>query len=140
IVKWSRLRIFRFELLANVFVFNCKGSAFRNAVIQRLKTLLLMLHVFRGSNEFLNGFYVEQLMNVVVVSQEIRRDFPRAFELAVFSDDGLDFFDKRVFGVIAGDIESSVVRILKFFGIGELDDPRRDWNGAVRSRLIKTDF
>ena len=79
-------------------------------------------------------------MDVVVVSQEIGWDFPRAFELAVFSDDRLDFFDKRVFGVVAEDVESSVVCKLKFFGIGELDDPRRDWNGAIRSRLIKTDF
>jgi hypothetical protein len=99
-----------------------------------------VLQVFRGSNEFLYGFYVEKLMDIIVVPQEVRRDLPRSFELPIFSDDGLDFFDKRVFGVVAADVESSVVRILKFLRIGEVDDPRRDCNRAVRGGLIESDF
>ena len=79
-------------------------------------------------------------MNVVVVSEEIRWDFPRHFELAVFSNHSLDLFHESVFGVIAGDVEGSVVRVLKFLGIGELDDPGRNRNGAVRSRLIEANF
>lgn len=79
-------------------------------------------------------------MNVIVVSQEVRREFPGTFELAVFSNYRLYFFDKCVFGVIAKDVESSIVHILKFLRMGELDDPRRDCNGPVRSRLIKADF
>jgi len=105
IVERCGFRIFRFELLANVLVFNRESSALCNVLVQGLETLLLVLQVFRGSNKVLNGFHVEKLMDVVVVSKEIRWDFPRAFELVVFSDDGLDFFDKRVFGVIAGDVE-----------------------------------
>ena len=99
-----------------------------------------MLQVFRGSDEFLHGFHVEKLVDVVVVSEEIRWDFPRHFELAVFSNHSLDLFHESVFGVIAGDVEGSVVRVLKFLSIGELDDPRRDCDGAVRGRLIESDF
>jgi hypothetical protein len=36
---------------------------------------------------------VKKLMDVVVVSQEIRRDFSRPFELPVLSDNGLELFD-----------------------------------------------
>ena len=79
-------------------------------------------------------------MDIIVMSEEIRRDFPREFELAVFSNHGLDLFDKCIFGVIAGDIERSVVRVLKFSRIGELVDPSGNCNGAVRSRLVEANF
>ena len=65
---------------------------------------------------------------------------PVALYCTVFPDYGLDLFDKCVFGVVAEDFESSVVRVLKFLGVSELDDPGRDCNGAVRRRLIKTNF
>jgi len=79
-------------------------------------------------------------MNVVVVPQEIRWDFPRHFELAVFSDHSLDLFHESVFGVITGDVEGPVVRVLKFPSIGKLDDPRGDCDRAVRGGLIESDF
>ena len=109
-------------------------------MIQRFEALFLVLQVFRGSDEFLHGFHVEKLMNVVVVPEEIRGNFPRPFELAVFSNHSLDLFHESVFGVIAGDVEGSVVRVLKLLGLCELDDPGRNRNGAVRSRLIEADF
>ena len=79
-------------------------------------------------------------MNVVVVSEEIRWDFPRPFELAVFSNHSLDLFHESVFGVVAGDVEGSVVGVLKLLGLCELDDPGRNRNRAVRSRLIEANF
>jgi len=79
-------------------------------------------------------------MDIVVMPEEIRRDFPRHFELAVFPDYGLDLFDKRVFRVIAGDFDSSVVYVLKFPGVSELDYPRGDGNRVVRGRLIEADL
>ena len=60
-----------------------------------------MLQVFGSPDEILHGFYVEKLMDIVVVSQEVRRDLSRGSELSVLSDYGLDFFDKGVFGVVA---------------------------------------
>ena len=59
-----------------------------------LKRFFLCAKVFRSSDEFLHGIHVEKLMNVVVVSEEIRWDFPRPFELAVFSDHRLDLFNE----------------------------------------------
>ena len=79
-------------------------------------------------------------MNVVVVPQEIRWNFPRHFELAVFSDHSLYLFHESVFGVIAGDVEGALVRVLKFPSIGELDDPRGDCDIAVRGGLIESDL
>jgi hypothetical protein len=93
-----------------------------------------------SSYECLHGIHVEKLMNVVVVSEEIRWEFPSSFELAVFSNHSLHLFHESVFGVIAVDVEGSVVLILKFSSIGELDNPRGDCNGAVRSRLIEANF
>jgi hypothetical protein len=74
------------------------------------------------------------------VSEEIRRDFPGPFELAVFSNHSLDLFHESVFGVVAGDVGGSVVGVLKFLGLCELDDPGRNRNRAVRSRLIEANF
>ena len=74
------------------------------------------------------------------MSEEVRWGFPRHFELAVFSNHSLDLFHESVFGVIAGDVEGSVVRVLKFLSIGELDDPRGDCDGSVRGGLIESDF
>jgi len=79
-------------------------------------------------------------MDVVIVPQEVWRDFSRSFELPVLSDNSLDLFDKCVFRVVAGDVEGSVVRVLKLLGFSELDDPRRNRNRAVRGRLIEADF
>jgi hypothetical protein len=79
-------------------------------------------------------------MNVVIVSEEIRWDFPRHFELAVFSNHSLDLFHESVFGLVAGDVEGSVVGVLKLLGLGELDDPGRNRNRVVRSRLIEANF
>ena len=79
-------------------------------------------------------------MDIVVMPEEIRRDFPRQFELAVFSNHSLDLFHESVFGVVAGDVERSVVGVLKFLGLCELDDPGRNRNRVVRSRLIKANF
>ena len=115
-------------------------SAFCYVVVQRFEALFLVLQVLRGSDEFLHGFHVEKLMNVVVVSEEIRGDFPRPLELAVFSNHSLDLFHESVFGVVAGDVEGPVVRVLKLLGLCELDDPGRNRNRAVRSRLIEADF
>jgi hypothetical protein len=109
-------------------------------VIQRLEALLLVLQVFRSPDEFLHGFDIKKLVDVVVVSQEIGWDFSRPLELSVLSDYGLDFFDKCVFGVVTGNFEGPVVRVLKLLGFSKLDDPGRNRGGAVRSRLIKTDF
>lgn len=124
----------------DIFVFDGEGSTLCDVLVQRLESLLFVLQVFRSADEFLNGFHIKKLVDIVVMSQEVRRDFSRPFELRVFSDYGLDLFDKCVFGVVAGDFESSVVRVLKFLSVGELDSPGRGYNGAVRSRLIKTDF
>ena len=99
-----------------------------------------MLEVFWGADKFLHGFHVEKLMNVIVVPQEIRWDFPRPFELAVFSNYRLYLFDKCIFGVVAKDVESSIVYISKLLGLCELDDPGRNRNRAVRSRLIEANF
>ena len=121
IVERSRFCVFGLEVFADVFVVYSESPTLRYVWTQRLEPLLFVLQVFRGSNKFLHGRYIKKLVDVVVVSQEIRWEFPRAFELAVFSDDGLDFFDKRVFGVIAADVGNSVGRILKFLRIGELD-------------------
>jgi hypothetical protein len=98
------------------------------------------LPVLDAGDEFLHGSYVKKLMDIVVVSQEVRRDLSRRSELSVLSDYGLDFFDKGVFGVVAGNVASLVVCVLKFLGFSELDDLRRDCNSAVRSCLIKTDL
>ena len=70
-----------------------------------------MSQVFRCPDEFLHGFDIEELMDIVVMPEEIRRDFPRQFELAVFSNHSLDLFHESVFRVIAGDVEGSVVRV-----------------------------
>jgi hypothetical protein len=96
--------------------------------------------VFRSPDEFLDCFDVEKLVDVVVMPEEIRWDVPGQFELTVFSNHSLDLFHESVFGVIAGDVEGAVVRVLKFLSIGELDDPRGDCNGAVWSRLIESNF
>jgi len=127
-------------LLADVLVFNREGSAFCHVLVQRLETLLFVLQVFRSSDEFLHCFDIEKLVDIVVVSKEIRWDFPRHFELAVFSNHSLDLFYESVFGVIAGDVEGAVVRVLKFPSIGELYDPRGDCDGAVRGGLIESDL
>ena len=99
-----------------------------------------MLQIFWGSDELLHGFHIEKLMDVVVVSQEISWHFPGTFELAVLSNHGLDLFHESVFRVVARNFESSIVCVLKLLDFGEMDNPRRDCNGAVRGRLIKTDF
>ena len=67
-------------------------------------------------------------------------EFSRAFELAVFSNYSLHFLDEGVFGVVARDGQRSVIRVLKFLSIGELHDPRRDADRAVRSRLIEANL
>ena len=46
-------------------------------------------------------------MNVVVVPKEICWNFPSSTELAVFSNYGLDFFDKCVFRVVTRNFEGS---------------------------------
>jgi hypothetical protein len=79
-------------------------------------------------------------MNIVVVPEEIRGDFPSPLELAVFSNHSLNLFHERVFGVVAGDAEGSVVGVLKLLGVCEPYDPGRNRNSAVGSRLIKPDF
>ena len=109
-------------------------------MIQRLEALLLVLQVFRGPNDFLHGFDVKELVDVVVVSQEIGWDFSSPLELSVLSDYGLDFLDKGVLGAVAEDVEGSVVGVLKLLGLRELDDPGRNRNRAVRSRLIEANF
>src|SRR5579864_7107500 len=109
-------------------------------MIQRLEALLLVLQVFWGTDESLHGFDVKKLVDVIVVSQEIGWELSRPLELSVLSDYGLDFFDKCVFGVVTQNFEGSVVRVLKLLGFGKLDDPGRNRNNAIRSRLIKTDF
>ena len=118
----------------------CERSTLCYVVIQRFEALFLVLQIFRGPDEFLHPFHVEKLVDVVVVSEEIRWEFPRHFELAVFSNHSLDLFHERVFGVIAGDGKGSVVRVLKFLSIGELEDPRGDCDGSIRSRLIEANF
>ena len=85
-------------------VFNREGSALCNVLVQRLETLLFVGQVFRSSDELLHGSDVEKLVDIVIVSEEIRWDFPRPFELAVFSNHSLDLFHESVFGVIAGDV------------------------------------
>ena len=94
------------KLLADVFVFNGEGSAFCYVLVQRLETLLFVLQVFQGPDEFLHCFYVKKLVDIIVVSEEIRWDFPGSFELAIFSNHSLDLFHESVFGVIAGDVEA----------------------------------
>ena len=42
--------------------------------------------------DLMGSFDVEKLVDVVVVSEEIRWGFPRHFELAVFSNYSLDLF------------------------------------------------
>jgi len=96
--------------------------------------------VFRSPDEFLHGFDVEKLVDVVVVSEKIGWDFSRPLELSVLSDYGLDLFDKCVFGVVTRNFEGSVVRALKLLRIGELADPRGDCDGAVRCGLVESDF
>ena len=86
-------------------------------MIQRLEALLFVLQIFGSPDEFLHRFHIEKLMNVVVVSEEIRGNFPRPFELAVFSNHGLDLFHESVFRVVAREVE-----------------------GSVRSRLIEADL
>ena len=110
-------------MLADIFVFEGKRSTFRYVVIQRLEALLFVLQILRGPDEFLHCVHVEKLMDVVVVSQEIRWDFSRCFELAVFSNHGLDLFHESVFRVVAREVEGSVVGVLKLLGLCELDDP-----------------
>ena len=127
-------------MLADILVFDGERSTLCYVVIQRFEALFLVLQVFWGTNEFLHGIHVEKLVDVVVVSEEIRWELPRHFELAVFSNHSLDLFDESVFGVIAGDGKSSVVRVLKFLSIGELEDPRGDCDGSIRSRLIEANF
>src|SRR5205807_5784751 len=56
-------------------------------------------------------------MDVVVMSEEIPWDFARSFELAVLPDHRLNLFDERIFGVVARNFESSVVCVLKGFGV-----------------------
>jgi hypothetical protein len=109
-------------------------------VIQRLETLLLVLQVLWGPDEFLHRFDVKKLVDVVVVSQEIGWEFSCPLELSVLSDYGLDLFHESGFEVIAGDVEGSVFRVLEFPSIGELDDPRGDCDGAVRCGLVESDF
>ena len=75
-----------------------------------------------------------------MLPEEIRRDFPRHFELTVLSDHSLHLFYESVFGVVAEDIEGSVVDVLKVLALRELYDPGRNRNRAVRSRLIGADF
>ena len=104
-------------------VFDCERSTLCYVVIQRFEALFFVLQVFRGSDEFLHRFHIEKLMNVVVVPEEIRGDFPCPLELAVFSNHSLDLFDESVFGVVAKDLEGSVVGVLKFLVLCELDDP-----------------
>jgi len=87
-----------------------------------------------------HGSDVEKLMNIVIMPEEIRWDFPRQFELAVFSNHSLDLFHESVLGVITGDVERSVVRVLKFLCIGKLADPRGDCDTAVRCGLVESDF
>lgn len=62
-------------------------------------------------------------MNVVVVSEEIRGDFPCPFELAVFSNHCLDLFYESEFGVVAEDVEGPVVCVLKLLRLRKLYDP-----------------
>src|SRR6266851_1993767 len=109
-------------------------------MIQRFEALLLVLQVFWCPDEFLHGVDVKKLVDVIVVSQEIAWEFSCPLELSVLSDDSLDFFDKRVFGVVTGNFEGPVVRVLKLLGFSELDDPGRNRNSAVRSRLIEANF
>jgi hypothetical protein len=137
IVEWAGLRVFHFELFADCLIVDGKCTALCNILIQRFEALLLVLQVFWGTYEFLHGLHVEKLMNVVVVSEEIRWDFPRPFELAVFSNHSLDLFHESVFGVVTTDIGSSVVGVLKLLGLCELGDPGGNGNRAVRSRLIE---
>jgi len=117
-----------------------KAPLFSTLWSKDLKRFFVVLRVFWSSYEFLHGIHAEKLMNVVVVSEEIRGDFPRPFELTVFSDHRLYLLNKRVFGVIARDVEGSVVGVLKLLGLCELDDPGRNRNRAVRSRLIEANF
>lgn len=109
-------------------------------MVQRFETLLFVGQVFRSPDEFLHGSDVEKLVDIIVVPEEVRWDFPRHFELTVFSNHSLDLFHESVFRVIAGDAEGSVVCVLKFLRVGELDDPRGNCDGAVRGRLIEADF
>src|ERR1022692_110819 len=109
IVEWAGLCVFPFELFADCLIVDGKCTALCNILIQRFETLLFVLRVCWGSDKFLHGFHVEELMNVVVVPQEIRRQFARSFELSVLSDYGLDLFDKCVLGVVTGNFEGSVV-------------------------------
>jgi hypothetical protein len=127
-------------LLPDILVIDREGPAFFYVLVQGLEALPFVLRVFRSSDEFLHGFHVEKLMNVVVVSEEIRWDFPSPFELAVFSNHSLDFFHESVFGVVTTDFGGSVVGVLKLLRLCELDNPRGDCNGAVRSRLIEANF
>jgi hypothetical protein len=99
-------------------------------VIQRFEALFLVLQVLRGSDEFLHRFHVKELMNVVVVPEEIRGNFPRPFELAVFSNHSLDLFHESVFGVVAVYAGGSAVGVLKLLGSANWRI-RRDCNGAV---------
>jgi hypothetical protein len=140
IVEWGGLYVFRFKLLADVFVLKREDSALCNVLIQGLESFSFVLQVFWGTNEFLHGIHVEKLMNIVVVSEEIRWDSPRPFELAVFSNHSLDLFHESVFGVVAEDAGGSVVGVLKLLGLCELDDPGRNRNRPVRSRLIEANF
>ncbi len=141
IVEWAGLRVFHFELFADCLIVDGKTAPlFATSLIQRFEALLFVLQVFWGTNEFLHGLHVEKLMNVVVVSQEIRWEFPRPFELAVFSNHSLDLFHESVFGVVTTDFGGSVVGVLKFLSIGELDDPGRNRNSPVRSRLIEANL
>ncbi len=110
-------------MFADIFVFDGESSTLGDVQVQRLETLLFVLQVFRGPDEFLYGFYVKKLMDVIVVSQEIGWDFSRPFELSVLSDYGLDFLDECVFGVVTGNFEGPVVRVLKLPGFSELDSP-----------------
>ena len=79
-------------------------------------------------------------MDVVIVSEEIRWDFPSLFELAVSSNQSLGLFHESIFWVVAVDVGDSVVGVLKLLGLCELDDPGRNRNRAVRSRLIEANF
>ena len=58
-------------------------------------------------------------------------------ELAVFSHHSLDLVHESVFGVVAGDVEGSVLDVLKLLGLCELDDPGRNRKRAIGSRLIE---
>ena len=129
-----------FRTVSGLFVFDGEGSTFCDVLVQGLEALLLVFQIFRSSDEFLYGFDIKKLVDIVVVSQEIGWDFSRPFELSVFSDDGLDLFHESVFGVVAGDVGGSGCRRIEAswpLRTGRSGGAR---TSAVRSRLIEANF